>query len=742
MGLSLSKLRLGNRHPVNSTDTGAIPARQSNQDVPPARGQRPQPLEMPSQAHDTEPSESHSPGSHLPVDDHDTNTYVETVTSPTASSNQQRFSKKRQISEVSNKPHWSPLPSVIHHPETNVKVFRWEMSGEKRALRIMCSDLCQGLPQLAANSPGVWTEFSGHVVVEPYELIFYNKTRIKQGKTEDLGHGNWQKHLTFLVEQLEAESPKAWTILEAIEARRRKTITFDTVPLLYRPGAVVLRDQHGAWRAYVVERCEHRTSANIESMLIHARFLDFDKTGKYLVPYTRVFELTKFDSELPITSLELLPQEVFDQKPDLIDSIRERGAEYFKYGARAWYRDYHGGKWPRPSRKAPLRVIIDYVTPSKHVRAPGVSNVKEHDAFCSICAGKSLGLDSFPEPEHDAPMCEPEETDREQHQVGFDTDSIERPYLFCPPRLWAFSLQHKTWERVFPHELSEVDTQDKPFDEDLICMEDTKKSHFKSIVREYTNVLDQGKTSDALVQKGPALNVLLCGNTGVGKTFTAECLSEKYGLPLYAMNCGDLGDEPDSFDLRLHETFLRGINWGAIILLDEVDEYVYSRDRHTMKRNYLLPILLRHLETSQSLTIITMTHTEDAEPAFLGHLHWSLHLPGLEFPDQKHLWKKAFKSIPLHLRNERELHNFIDSELVIFEDGDFKHMNARQIANAVRFATVIARGDGFNGTDCVLNAEHIRTTLRLSKKFEEYMQQGPKGAKGRNVDAMRLISAR
>lgn len=223
------------------------------------------------------------------------------------------------------------------------------MSGEKRALRITCRDLCQGLPQLAAESPGIWTEFSEHVVVEPYELIFYNKTRIKQGKTAHLGSGNWQKHLLFLVDQLEKEGPKAWDRLEAIHKGLRKTITFDTVPLLYRPGAVVLQDQDGAWRAYVIERHEYRTSANIEVMLIHVRYLDFDKTGKSLVPHSTVFELAKFDSERPITSLELIPKQSFDGNTDLIENIKNRGAEYFKYGDTVQYCDYHGDEWPRPS---------------------------------------------------------------------------------------------------------------------------------------------------------------------------------------------------------------------------------------------------------------------------------------------------------------------------------------------------------------------------------------------------------
>lgn len=112
------------------------------------------------------------------------------------------------------------------------------------------------------------------------------------------------------------------------------------------------------------------------------------------------------------------------------------------------------------------------------------------------------------------------------------------------------------------------------------------------------------------------------------------------------MTCGDLSDEPQPFDLKLHEAFSRGINWGAIVFLDEEKEYVYSRDRHIEKRNYLTPILLRHLETSKNLTIVTVTHPKNTEKAFMGHMQLSLRLPDISFENQKVLWRKAIESVP------------------------------------------------------------------------------------------------
>ncbi|KAK7985313.1 P-loop containing nucleoside triphosphate hydrolase protein [Apiospora saccharicola] len=696
MGLCLSKLRFGNQRSVTRSGTEESPGDQNDQNEPHAKGKRPQHLGISSRPDDSEPRESNSPDSLLSMGDH---TFVGSESSPTTTGGpQHKMRNNRQLSLASSKPNiqWNTLPSVIHHPETNAEVFGWEMRGEKRAMRILCSDLCKGLSRLAAETPGDWTESSEHVVVEPYELIFHNMTRIKENKMAKLGAGNWHKHLHFLLKSLEKESPDAWGRFNAIEAGRRKTVTFDTLPLLYRPGTVAFQRDHGEWRAYVIERRGQKMSSNTEVMLIHARYLDFDQTGSTLVPHETVFELAKFDSEQPITDLELIPRQLFSQaqKQEMMDGIRVRGDEYRNYGDKVWHCEYRGEEWPRPSQR--------------YAQSLGIINAKEHGASYSIKVDEPLGLASSP--------------GYIEHQHDLRTVQPEPPSLFCPSRLWAFSLHHKTWRLVSPYDLSEVKKRDEPFDDDL-CMDKRKKDYFKSIALEYVDALNQGKTLKATAQKGRGLSVLLCGNTGVGKTFTAECLSEKYGLPLYTMTCGDLGDEPSSFDLRLHETFLRGISWGAIVLLDEVDEYVYSRNRYNNKRCYLTPILLRHLETSESLTIITMTQTEEAEGSFIGRSEWPMHLPDFSFEDQQKVWHKTIDSIPLQLRNKQQLKRFVDHELQ--KDGyrAFQQLNARQIKNTVRFATANARGNGPDSLACELDSGDIKIALDLGKEFRDHMLQ-------------------
>lgn len=135
--------------------------------------------------------------------------------------------------------------------------------------------------------------------------------------------------------------------------------------------------------------------------------------------------------------------------------------------------------------------------------------------------------------QHDPFKCALEGTEGAQHRQNGKEDRYEDTSLFCPPSLWAFSLHFKTWRRVSPLDLTGVPKRDKPFDDELY-MDSSRKIHFKSIALEYQDILKQSKSSEVTTQKGGSLNVLLCGNTGVGKTFTAGkslpnliCLSQK-----------------------------------------------------------------------------------------------------------------------------------------------------------------------------------------------------------------------
>lgn len=53
---------------------------------------------------------------------------------------------------------------------------------------------------------------------------------------------------------------------------------------------------------------------------------------------------------------------------------------------------------------------------------------------------------------------------------------------------------------------------------------------------------------DFITGKGKGMILLLSGPPGVGKTLTAEAVSEKMKLPLFSMSAGDLGGHPEDVE--------------------------------------------------------------------------------------------------------------------------------------------------------------------------------------------------
>lgn len=87
---------------------------------------------------------------------------------------------------------------------------------------------------------------------------------------------------------------------------------------------------------------------------------------------------------------------------------------------------------------------------------------------------------------------------------------------------------------------------------------------------------------DFITGKGQGLVVLLAGPTGVGKTLTAESLSEHFKIPLFSLNPSDLGEEPRRAEKRLSELFRLALRWKSILLVDEAQNFL-SQDSKELK---------------------------------------------------------------------------------------------------------------------------------------------------------------
>ncbi|KAI1135114.1 P-loop containing nucleoside triphosphate hydrolase protein [Hypoxylon sp. FL0543] len=486
---------------------------------------------------------------------------------------------------------------------------------------------------------------------------------------------------------------------------------------LYHPGDTVFKKDLDAWRAYKVKRSEFRPISHPDSILVHCYYLDFDKTGRWLVPQLAVLFVPSLSSKRSIEDLEVIPGRYFDDHHSLRRKLLERGRQYAAYAGRVFYGEYTGDSWPTTPRKDPIKVIVDYMTASRHRRdsVPALQCVES--GVCSVCSGEKVQLQSYPEgAPHDADIC------RRHLDPALDAEqqsSDDGSLLFCPPKLWAFSLGHKCWKMILPEHLTAVQPREDAIDK-LWMLRNHKTS--LELMLSHLDAEKVKRSHGTKRGKGQGLNILLTGNSGTGKTFTVETLAEKRGVPLYKIACGDLGSNPDNLESKFNEAMLRAANWGAILLLDEADIFI-SRDSDSLVQNVLVSILLRQLERSDCVFFMT-THTvhEMLDEAVRSRLHLTLRLPDLTLEGQRSIWSGCIRDIEnLSPPSKQALDHFIKNDLEVMDNRAFTKLNGRQIRNCVTAALAVALSH-----ETTLKPEHIETMLRLGKEFRDSVSRRPR----------------
>ncbi|EEB95917.1 hypothetical protein MPER_05038 [Moniliophthora perniciosa FA553] len=121
---------------------------------------------------------------------------------------------------------------------------------------------------------------------------------------------------------------------------------------------------------------------------------------------------------------------------------------------------------------------------------------------------------------------------------------------------------------------------------------------------------------DVVKGKGKGLVGLLSGNTGCGKTLTAEAVAEATRRPLYVLSAGELGVKPVDVDKRLSQVLELAQMWNAVLLLDEAEVFLQQRSGTDVMRNALVSIFLKQLEYYQGILILTTNLLDQCDAAF------------------------------------------------------------------------------------------------------------------------------
>lgn len=176
---------------------------------------------------------------------------------------------------------------------------------------------------------------------------------------------------------------------------------------------------------------------------------------------------------------------------------------------------------------------------------------------------------------------------------NLDNDQL----LLLPPRVYGYSLLDRFWYALNIDLVEDIKTSVHNGFDDLVLPGDHKRI-MQALVKHHTRgsrpTSGKNKTVtdfsvDLVRGKGRGLIILLHGVPGVGKTSTAECVAAQTKRPLFPITCGDIGTTASEVEERLESYFDLAHKWGCVLLLDEADVYLASRERGgDLQRNSLV----------------------------------------------------------------------------------------------------------------------------------------------------------
>ena len=147
------------------------------------------------------------------------------------------------------------------------------------------------------------------------------------------------------------------------------------------------------------------------------------------------------------------------------------------------------------------------------------------------------------------------------------------------------------------------------------------------------------------------------------------------------------------------------VAWNAILLIDEADVFLEQRSVQDLQRNCLVSLFLRTLEYYEGILFLTTNRITTFDPAFKSRVHLALKYNALTATARKELFINFIK------RTSKDAPTLDDATIDRLAAVD---INGRQIKNAVRTASALAKDEGVP-----LNEDHLQAVLETISDFEQ-----------------------
>ncbi|KFY48964.1 hypothetical protein V495_00869 [Pseudogymnoascus sp. VKM F-4514 (FW-929)] len=476
---------------------------------------------------------------------------------------------------------------------------------------------------------------------------------------------------------------------------KTREVTYDLLPFLFKPNEFVYTTCRGTKKPRCIrfESGEAKVTTNgVEYFHIKGKYLEFD--GKMLGKVPIETAILGFRGSRNINSLEAFPLQYHESEKSIRETLVESGRKFCFSLIGTQHRQYRGRAF-QMKKKKPVEIFINSRI---MVDAASFQEINPNYTRPSIFKGSdSIDLWLIVDP------ASSNQIDESAMKSSMDLDALtDEDLLICSPTVLGFSLNDKLWLEFAVADISEISWNESLFNQVAI------PSSSKKLIEALTTFQSGGQakyTFDDFVEgKGRGLIMLLYGPPGVGKTMTAEGLSEHLKRPL-EVSAGNLSKDAKHLEVQLCEMFEVAENWQALLLLDEADDFLCKRS-YDSNHNSLVSVFLRKLEYYKGIMLLTTNRVRDFDEAVQSRIHIGVKYSPLGVDTRKAIWRSFLEKA----KTENGDAAYSDKQLNVLA----KHsLNGRQIKNAVRSAHAIASSDGTH-----LCYSHLETVLEVGKEFE------------------------
>ncbi len=158
-------------------------------------------------------------------------------------------------------------------------------------------------------------------------------------------------------------------------------------------------------------------------------------------------------------------------------------------------------------------------------------------------------------------------------------------------------------------------------------------------------VLDRWGMGKASSTRGRGLTALFAGDSGTGKTMSAEVMAGELGLDLYVIDLSTVIDKyVGETEKHLDRIFSEADRVNGVLLFDEADAVFGKRsdvkDSHDRYANVEVAYLLQRMELFDGVAILTTNLRSNLDDAFTRRLDSVVDFPVPEEEDRLRLWQR------------------------------------------------------------------------------------------------------